>query len=196
MDILPKIDYKKQNFIFDKQTGCWNIEDESIYFDIIKYNFPDNAGCTPFSRNLYYHHFIDASGFTFLGEYDDFKNPYKNEKVQAVIPMGYKSILIFERAYLYENGELILERNLPRLDDTRDTNIGKYVVHSNKLQKYYIPSWKDDLITYQIKVNSDDKLSTDTMEDVRSAQKIAKEFSLKENSRCIVSRIIEFVSWH
>ena len=192
-----KSDFKRKNFIFNITEGNWVIEDEEEYMNLVEYKFPDDAGCTPFSANLYYHHFIFASGFTYLGDYDDFKNPYKNDKVGKAIPAGYKSILILERICLFNNGEIVFNRELPTIKNSSNKYIGKYVVFSSKLQRYTIPSWgRHELVTSQVKVNVENKLYIDAVQDLDLAKSIAKEYSIKDNARCIVCTILDDVNWH
>jgi hypothetical protein len=111
--------------------------------------------------------------------------------------VGYKSILIFERAYLFEKGRLIFERNLPKTADSKDEYIGQYVVLSSKPQHYKITSWGGrELVTCEIKVNAENKLSIDSFKDLESAEKIAKEYSIKDNAKCIVCQVLDYVNWH
>ncbi|GEM_PF-5702992 len=170
-------------------------ENEDI--DVVTYQYPENATYTPFSKNTHYNHFIDARGFTYLGHYDDFRNPYRNEKVQKAIPMGYKSILIYERVCLYNNGTLVFERDVPKVGNSSDRYIGKYVAFINQLQYYSIPSWKNrELVTYELKPNVYDKLQVDAEENLNSAKKTAIDYSKKYNAKCIVCMLLEYVDWH
>lgn len=180
-----------------RKDNCWTTGDESEDIDVITYQYPENATCTPFSRNSQYNHFINASGFTYLGHYDDFKDPYRNEKVQKAIPMGYKSILIYERVCLYNNGELIFDRDVPKNGDKSDKYAGKYVVFINQSQYYRIPSWKTrELVTYEIKPNVFDKLQVDAEGDLNTAKKTAIDYSRRYKAKCIVCMILEYVYWH
>ncbi|MFZ5354879.1 MAG: hypothetical protein ACOZCL_19435 [Bacillota bacterium] len=190
-------DYKKRNLIYNTQEEYWAYEDESAYFELIKYMYPEDSGCTPFSSNSYYHHFIEAGGLTYLGEYEDFMHPYSNEGVLKAVPMGYKSILVFERVCLYDNGKIVFERDMPEIEHSEDSYIGKYVVLSSQQQRYTIPSWGEhELVTCEVKVNNENKLYVDAIQDLQSAKKVAEEYSLKDNAKCIVCQIIEYVDWH
>lgn len=190
-------DYKKKYLLLNAYDNCWYAEDESEYMDVIKYKFPDDSGCTPFSNNPYFNHFIEASGLTYLGNYEDFKDPYSNMKVRTAIPMGYKSILIYERVCLYDKGTLVIKRDVANVRSKLDKYVGKYVVLVNRPQRYTIPSWgSNELVTYELKPNIDNKLYTDAFDDLNLAIETAGKFSIKENAKSIVCMIIEYVSWH
>lgn len=77
MTAPEKPDYKKKNYIFDKENRCWAVEDETAYSGLITYKFHEDAGCTPFSSNPYYHYFIEAAGLTYLGDYEDLVSIWK-----------------------------------------------------------------------------------------------------------------------
>lgn len=197
MNAPEKKDNKSKHFIFDAQSGSWTVEDESAYLDLIAYNYPENAGCTPFSSNPYYHHFAEANGLTFLGDYNDFKSPYTNEGILNTIPMGYKVILVYERVCLYDNGKLIFDRELPETENSNDSFVGKYSVFTNKLQRIFVPSHGGyEVLRYEVELDPEDKLHWATVKDIACARKAAEDISIKDNARCVVCKIVLHADWH
>ena len=61
-----------------------------------------------FGEQNNYNVFIDASGFTYLGTYEEFAKgfPCDNE-ISMKIPMGYKVILAYERLDIVSSGNIV-----------------------------------------------------------------------------------------
>lgn len=74
-----------------------------------KYKFPEHENNKDiFGEQNNYNVFIDASGLTYLGTYEEFAKgfPYDNE-ISMKIPMGYKAILVYERLNIVSGGDIV-----------------------------------------------------------------------------------------
>ncbi len=74
-----------------------------------RYNFPEHENNKDiFGEQNNYNVFIDASGFTYLGTYEEFAKgfPFDNE-IAMKIPMGHKAILAYERLNIVFCGNII-----------------------------------------------------------------------------------------
>ena len=74
-----------------------------------RYNFPEHENNKDiFGEQNNYNVFIDASGFTYLGTYEEFAKgfPFDNE-IAMKIPTGYKAILAYERLDIISSGNIV-----------------------------------------------------------------------------------------
>lgn len=73
-----------------------------------KYKFPEHENNKDiFEKQNDYNVFIEASGFTYLGTYEEFGKNFPYNAITARIPMGYKAILVYERLNMIENGNIV-----------------------------------------------------------------------------------------
>ena len=162
------------------------------------YEFPEHEDNKDiFNKQHKYNVFIDASGYTYLGTYEEFATgfPLENE-IAMKIPMGYKAILAFERLHIISGGEIIWT--------TRDENAW----HRDTLNGLEI-WYRDDSVTPSVEKKKKDLyivldqqgkrhfgVMYGFIESYVEAVIKAREISKETTGEFLVCKMLVYEQWH
>lgn len=108
----------------------------------ISYEFPKKNGNHPFDLSCEDKYFIDARGLTFsYTEYMDESAIYHSEKIIKAIPMGRKSICLFEKIRFIKKGHVVKS-----FEDRKEQSDGKhyFIVSTSKfLRRTFYTNYVD-----------------------------------------------------
>ena len=163
-----------------------------------RYNFPEHENNKDiFGEQNNYNVFIDASGFTYLGTYEEFAKgfPFDNE-IAMKIPMGYKVMLAYERLDIISSGNIVW-RNQDKNAWERRTLDGwkiKYVDNSvvpvirKYLENVYCIFDQQGKTEYGVYCGFIDSYE----------QAMAKAISLSKecNEKFLVCKVLAWQDWH
>ena len=157
----------------------------------IKYHYPHDASDSPFWVGGNRHYFMDANGFTCLGDFKDFDLSQNGvfEKLLAAIPMGYKTLLLCERLLIFENGMKVWENNQSKKKG-KEVRYRIYQKALGDARQAKQESGYAVLNAYHQK-----KLHSYEWMDIRKAKERAERIS-KDGKAVLVCRVISNTNWH
>ncbi|MNW47029.1 hypothetical protein D3C74_243480 [compost metagenome] len=155
-------------------------------YPIITYDFPEGEKRNPFDVDADANYFIYASGFSYLFNVIDF------DKIAKVIPMGYKTLIILERLTLIEDGVAVKDWLKQNMDEST------FLIYSAALQEIKLYEGKEI-----VKINTiyrPDNMYNSFQEAIWGNYEeclcYAKEFSVKNSTDVLVTRVVRHESWH
>jgi hypothetical protein len=161
---------------------------KKLTLPLIKYKFPAN-GNNPFDHENSQKYFAFADEFSLSSDkLDDFNLQIFEE----FIPMGYKTILICQRLGLFSNGKL--------LTDWRQTFGAEtdFYMLSDKKVSFFVESWGQNAEIYIIPPPDFKDLSYHSMKwnNLDKAYEKAQIFTLQNQVKILVVKVIDSISWH
>lgn len=171
---------------------------EEKYMIKYRYEFPEHEDNKDiFNKQHKYNVFFDASGYTYLGTYDEFAKgfPYENE-IAMKIPMGYKVICAFERLHIVSKGEIIWTT----LDEnawSREPIVGKDIWYRDDSVEPSVEKRKRDLY---VVLDQQGKRHFGVMygfiESYAEAVIKAREISKEITGEFLVCKMLLYYDWH
>ncbi len=74
----------------------------------VTYRYPALSGENPFDIHATGDYFLYANGLSYLSENPgDFSDPHGNETLRDIVPMGYKTLIVYRRSMLIMSGRVL-----------------------------------------------------------------------------------------
>lgn len=163
-----------------------------------RYKFPEHENNKDiFGEQNNYNVFIEASGFTYLGTYEEFAKgfPFGNQ-IAMKIPMGYKAILAYERLNIVFCGDIIW-KNQDAKAWKRETLDGREISFVDNTVTPVINKYLKDVYCIFDQQGGDNYGAycgfIDTYE---RAMAKAIDLSEKHNEKFLVCKVLVWENWH
>lgn len=162
-------------------------EDEAVMYKNNPY-----SQISPFEQKPGHEFFISCGqGITNLTDFNNVHNP--SGRTDVPIPVGYKTLYICERLYIFENGEIIYENpeksNYNFLAGNDKMSGVSYSVFSLSDNLYYYYRFGSRGNTYKRKV---DTCATNFEEYMETASYFSERYGV----RTILAMVVESCNWH
>jgi hypothetical protein len=163
-----------------------------------RYNFPEHENNKDiFGEQNNYNVFIDASGFTYLGTYEEFAKgfPFDNE-IAMKIPMGHKAILAYERLNIVSCGNIVW-KNQDRNAWTRQTLDGRKINYFDNSVTPVIDRYLDNVYCiYDRQGKSNYGAYCGFIDSYERAMTKAIALSKECNEKFLVCKVLAWQQWH
>ena len=163
-----------------------------------KYKFPEHENNKDiFGEQNNYNVFIYASGFTYLGTYEEFAKgfPFDNE-IAMKIPMGYKAILAYERLDIVSSGNIVW-RNQDRNAWERRTLGGRKINYFDNSVTPVIDRYLDDIYCiFDQQGKKEYGAYCGFIDSYERAMTKAISLSKECNEKFLVCKVLAWQDWH
>lgn len=166
--------------------------------NLISFKYPENKVYTPFDINSIDNYFGEAGGYSYLGNYEEFRNITPSDKRSSKMNGAYV-LNILKRYSIFDKGDKIWENS--SFNDGNDSEEERYNVYRiccDRPVEYYIPSWKSNLKTFMLLNNDMGDISFygHNWANIHDALIFAENYSKDNMIRCMVCKLINSVDRH
>lgn len=161
----------------------------------LKYDLP-KGGQNPFDIHAKGNYFVYANAYSNLSP--DL-SAFSLEELDKHIPMGYKTIVICHRVSLIGKGTELASWPFNEAQRLKtDAYSGKYFLTAEKPYNWFVPDWERSIETAVIyrPETKDAALISGIWDDIEICRNFALKHSLENNSSCLISVVIDAISWH
>ncbi|SHJ05588.1 hypothetical protein SAMN02745163_01200 [Clostridium cavendishii DSM 21758] len=166
--------------------------------NLVSIQYPENKIFNPFDINSTDNYFGQAGGYSYLGNYNDFKDitPWdeRSNKMKGEFVLN-----IFKRHSIFDNGDKIWENsNFNDENDSEEERCNVYYICCDRQIEYYVPSWNSNLKTFNLLNNTTGDISFGghSWININEALEFAKYYSKEHMIKCMVCKLINSVDRH
>jgi hypothetical protein len=160
--------------------------------------YPENKIFNPFDICSTDNYFGEADGYSYLGNYEEFKNITPYDKRSGKMGGAYV-LSILKRYSIFDTGvEVWKNSNFNDGNDSEEERYDVYRICCDRSVEYYVPSWKSNLKTFMLLNNDIGDISFygHNWANIDDAITFAKQYSKDYMIKCMVCKLINSVDRH
>ncbi|MEJ6402546.1 hypothetical protein [Yoonia sp. 2307UL14-13] len=155
----------------------------------VRYDFPP-GNPNPFERRFNADYFVEASGYSNLGQHDAFGW----DVLTSHVPMGYKSLAVCRRIFMLRRGDI--QEDWRTSQDKEPADGCEFGVLGQREVKRFVPDWGRAAKSYWLSKPEQTDGFPGAWADLQICLTDALTLSRQKSMRMLVVRIVESYNWH
>ena len=163
--------------------------------NLVSMKYPENKTFSPFDINSTDGYFGEASGYSYLGNYQEFRNITPYDKRSGKMNGAYVLSILKRYSIFHEGDKIWQNTNFDDGNDSEEERYNVYRICCDRPVEYYVPSWKRNLKTFMLLNNDigDISFNGHNWKNINDALELAKHYSKGHMIKCMVCKLINSV---